>query len=126
MATKVAIPTDDGKTISQHFGQAAYFQVLTLENGQVTNSEQREKAHHEHGSQHEHDHQNGTHPGQAMFEGILDCQVLIAGGMGQPAYQRAQNQGMQVFLTGEKSISNAVTAYQAGELNSDQRSIHMH
>ncbi len=34
---KVAFVTDDGRTIHSHFGQARYFQVVTLENGQVLN-----------------------------------------------------------------------------------------
>ncbi|MEZ4519318.1 MAG: NifB/NifX family molybdenum-iron cluster-binding protein [Chloroflexota bacterium] len=33
--TKIAFPTDDGQTISRHFGRAARFLVLTVEDGQV-------------------------------------------------------------------------------------------
>ncbi len=120
---KIAIPTADGQTISAHLGQAHYFQILTLEDQQIINSEMREKARHEH---HDHQPENGIHPGQAMFALITDCQVLIAGGMGEPAYQRALNQGMQVFMTDEKNIPAALKAYQSGQLTSDQRRIHKH
>ena len=36
---KVAAITDDGKTISKHFGRAAYYLVATVENGAITSSE---------------------------------------------------------------------------------------
>ncbi len=122
---KIAFPTDDGQTISKHLGQARYFQVITLENGQVQSSEQREKAIHAHGD-HSHEHEVGNHPGQQMIEAIRDCQVLISGGMGQPMYQRAVSSGMQVYLTGEDRIADALAAFQQGQLASDMRRIHMH
>lgn len=62
----------------------------------------------------------------AMFSVIADCQVLVAGGMGEPAYQRAQAYGLEVYLTGEWKIDAALAAYQAGELKSDLRRVHAH
>jgi predicted Fe-Mo cluster-binding NifX family protein len=44
MNIKVAVPTDDGETICQHFGQAKYFKVIILENNQVKSSELREES----------------------------------------------------------------------------------
>ena len=32
---KLAVITDDGKTISQHFGRAVYYAILAVEDGQV-------------------------------------------------------------------------------------------
>jgi predicted Fe-Mo cluster-binding NifX family protein len=61
-----------------------------------------------------------------MFETIRDCQVLIAGGMGSPAYERAMSMGMEVYLTREKRIEGALQAYQAGKLDSDMRRVHVH
>ena len=122
---KVAFPTDDGETISKHLGQAQYFQVLTLADGQVQSAERREKASHSH-QDHDAHTETGVHPGQQMLETIADCQVLIAGGMGQPMYDRAVSSGLEVFLTGENQISAAVEAYQQGKLSSDPRRIHRH
>jgi predicted Fe-Mo cluster-binding NifX family protein len=62
----------------------------------------------------------------AMFSVIADCQVLVAGGMGEPAYQRAQAYGLEVYLTGEWKIEAALAAYQAGLLKSDLRRVHAH
>lgn len=122
---KIAFPTDDGETISKHLGQAKYFQVVTFENGQVASTERREKASHSH-QDHSHEQEGGVHPGQAMIEAIRDCQVLIAGGMGQPMYNRATSSGLEVYLTGEDRISDAVEAYLKGTLTSDMRRVHTH
>lgn len=35
MNIKIAAVSDDGQTISQHFGRAKYYTVLTIENGQI-------------------------------------------------------------------------------------------
>ncbi len=123
MISKIAIPTDDGKTISRHFGQAIYFQVITLENNQVKNSELRPKASHQHG---DHSHMDGIHPGQQMVESIADCQVLIAGGMGTPAYNRASTAGLKVILTGKTIIEEAIQAFISGKLENEPQLIHNH
>ena len=121
--TKIAVPTDDGQTLSQHFGQAANFKVITLRNDQVFSTELRPKASHRHG---EHNHAGGVHPGQAMVDSIADCQVLICGGMGSPAFNKAQSAGIQVILTRIQSIDAAIQAFQAGALEHDGQLIHQH
>jgi predicted Fe-Mo cluster-binding NifX family protein len=91
--------------------------------------EQRSKSYH--GAQQEHEHH--THGDEAhrtthnsMFEVINDCQVLIAGGMGEPAYRHAQEAGLTVVMTGEKDIQTALKEYREGNLESDPRRIHVH
>ncbi|MEN6570807.1 MAG: NifB/NifX family molybdenum-iron cluster-binding protein [Anaerolineaceae bacterium] len=122
MITKLAIVTDDGVTIHQHFGQARYFKILTLEDGVVKSAEIREKAIHEHGQM----PSDGIHPGQKMIDSISDCQVLISGGMGEPVFQRAESTGLRVVLTHYQDIDLAVQAYQAGTLESDLQLVHQH
>ena len=38
---KIAVVTDDGTTICQHFGRAQYYSIITIENGKVKGKEQR-------------------------------------------------------------------------------------
>ncbi len=45
---KIAVITENGKTISQHFGRAPYYLVFTIEDGKITNREMREKMGHQH------------------------------------------------------------------------------
>ena len=123
MKIKVAVPTDDGETISRHFGQANFFKIITLENNQVLSSEMREKARHQHG---DYSHSEEVHPGQKMVESISDCQVLISGGMGTPVYNRATAAGLKVFLTGNRSIDAAVQSYLSGTLDNNPSLVHSH
>lgn len=115
---KIAFPTDDGATISRHFGRAPLFVVVTLGDDQVEESrEQREKGYHAPGEPH-----SGPHPG--MFEPLHDCRVLIAGGMGIPAYEKARAAGLEVIATREHSIDAALQAYRAGTLSHETVLVH--
>ena len=123
MITKIAVQTDDGETINRHFGQAKYFKVFSIENGQILSSEMRAKASHQHG---DHSHANGVHPGQQMVDSISDCQVLISGGMGTPAFAKASAAGLQVVMTEIPAIQSAVEAYLSGNLSSNSALMHSH
>ena len=121
--TKLAFPTDDGETISRHFGQAKFFKILSVDDSHAGEPELREKASHQHG---EHTHAAGEHPGARMIESISDCQVLISGGMGTPALEKAEAKGLKVILTRLSSIDEALREYVAGSLESDERLVHQH
>ncbi len=126
MSRKIAVVTqEDGERISSHFGMAPWVRVYQVEDGVVVADELREKPHH---TQHPHHHHgdagHGGHGlGAQMISAIQDCQVLICGGMGQPAYRRAQEAGLEVVLAGGQA-ADAVQAYLRGELESDLRRIH--
>jgi predicted Fe-Mo cluster-binding NifX family protein len=122
MNIKVAVPTDDGETISRHFGQAKFFKIISLENERVVYSEMRQKATHQHG---DYSQSGAMHPGQKMVEDLADCQVLISGGMGAPVLNRATAAGLKVFLTGNTSIDAAVQAYLAGTLENNPALVHV-
>jgi len=121
---KIAFPSEDGQTIHQHFGRAPFYVVAHLDDDGSANFEQRSKAFH--GEQHSHALHEQPHGHSPMFAPISDCQVLIAGGMGQPAYQHAVEAGLKVIMTAEKSIAAALNAYLAGQLTTDERRIHQH
>jgi predicted Fe-Mo cluster-binding NifX family protein len=123
MITKIAFPTDDGETISRHFGQASHFKVLSLSDGRLGASELREKANHRRGEQAA---TEGGHPGQQMVETVSDCQVVISGGMGRPMLARLEAAGLQVYLVREESIAAAAQAFLAGTLQDDRRLVHQH
>lgn len=115
---RIALVTDDGETISNHFGQANAYRVFQIEDGRRTDLGTRPKPHHGHG-----DHQPSLHG--SMLEPIADCRVLIAGGMGAPAWEKARSAGLEVILTGGK-IDEALMAYASGALTSDERRLHQH
>lgn len=122
---RIAAVTDDGISISAHFGRASYYAVLTVENGQVVKRELRDKLGHSHfvhrEGQHEHNQPHGFGPEAQdrharMMSAIEDCQVLLARGMGWGARKSLEQAGIQAIITDVSDIDSAVQAYLAGEL----------
>ncbi len=127
MATlKIAVATTDGERLTAHFGETPWYEVFTIENGKIAARERRAKPYHD-----DHDHEPGTHAGEHhhgiggrnFFEPIQDCQILIAGGMGERAYEWAKNMGLKVYLTKGK-VEEVVQAYLDGTLQHDPRRVH--
>ncbi len=124
MMQKIAVVTENGRQISSHFGMAPAYRVYSIEDGKVVAEEERAKPHHTHHPDHNSGQaQHGLH--EDMFAPIGDCQVLICGGMGTPAYQKALAAGLEVVLTGGE-MRTAVDAYLLGQVNSDPRRVHQH
>jgi predicted Fe-Mo cluster-binding NifX family protein len=123
---KIAVITDDFKTISAHFGRAQQYQVFTVENGKIVAQESRSKANHtQFAEQEHHDHQPGEGHGSdpasqhrhgAMMDPIADCQVLLAGGMGMGAHAALASRGIQPILNDISEIDQAIKAYINGQL----------
>lgn len=129
---KIAIVTDDESAISQHFGRAAYYLVVTIEADQVVRRERREKPGHAqfagepHGPDHPHgpgahEHAHGWGSGSQsrharMAEVITDCQAVVCGGMGAGAYDNLRARGIQPIVTDIVSIEDAVRAFVEGRI----------
>jgi predicted Fe-Mo cluster-binding NifX family protein len=118
---KVGVVTDDGRTISSHFGRAQYYLVYDIVDGMVKGKEMRPKAsHHRPGMEpHVEGHQHGL--GEASFHdnmlsNVRDCEALIAGGMGMGMYEAIRGAGIKPFLTEMTSADQAVEAYVKGSL----------
>ena len=123
---KVAAITDDGKTISLHFGRAQYYLVATVEDGQIVNTELRSKLGHV--QFHDEPHANDQ-PGQPhgmdqeshnkhvrMADAIADCEALLCGGMGRGAYQSMVALNIRPVVTDHRDIQQAILAYANGQI----------
>jgi len=131
---KIAVITDDGKTISQHFGRAQYYLVATVENGQIVNREMRPKLGHNHFSNqpHEeegHEHHHGTDPAShdkhiQMSEAITDCEALLCRGMGRGAYESMKVRNIRPMVTDIADIDEAVIAYANGQIVDHTEKLH--
>jgi predicted Fe-Mo cluster-binding NifX family protein len=131
---KIAVISDDGTTISQHFGMAPLYVVATVENGKVTSKETRQKIGHQHfgpmhGEQHEHGAQHGFGADAQNKHGMMaqsasDCQVMLAGGMGYGAYASMTSLGIEVVITDVRDIDEAVKAYIEGKLPNLREKLH--
>jgi len=134
---KIAAVSDDGVTISQHFGRAPFYVVITVEEGRVTGREVREKMGHAHFAGEPHyGHEHGADPRGHGFDpaaqsrharmvgAIADCDVLLARGMGAGAYESLRQAGIRPVLTDIARIDDAVQAYLEGKLEDHPEWLH--
>jgi len=127
---KIAVVTDDGKTISQHFGRAKYYEVYDVQGGFITGSEKRPKTAH-HSGEEAHQREEGGHKGpeadakhNSMLANISDCDALIARGMGWGAFDAIKAAGVTPFITDIELADDAVKAYITGKLDSHTERLH--
>ena len=131
---KITAISDDGVTISQHFGRAPLYVVVTVEDGKVVGKESRDKAGHHTFAAHQppdlalgerHSCDAGSQARhQSMAGTISDCQVLLAGGMGWGAYESMQSYNIKPVVTDVKSIDEAVKLYLDGKLTNLMERLH--
>lgn len=137
---KIAVVTNNEKTISAHFGQAKYYLVFTVKDGEIVDRELRDKpvhqgrGHHQHGD-HQHDddpdHSHGHGQGRglgrrnvATLAPVSDCEVVLARGMGQRFYGSALQAGIRVIITDLARPEEAVKAYLEGTLTNHTENLH--
>ncbi len=130
---KIAAITEDGTAVSQHFGRAPLYVVLTVEDDKIVSKETRAKTgHHTFAAHHaelapgeRHGYDAGSQVRHAsMAENITDCQVLIAGGMGWGAYESLESRNIQPIVTDVENIDEAVKLYLEGKLPNLMERLH--
>lgn len=123
--TKIACITDDGKTISQHFGRAPYYVVFTVEDGAIIAREMRDKLGHQQFAASETQEAPGVRHGVdaashdkhvGMSQAIADCEALLCRGMGYGAYQSMEQLGIKPVVTDIEDVEAATMAYVKGQL----------
>ena len=130
---KIAVITDDGKTISQHFGRAPYYMVFSIEGEKIIHREMRDKMGHNQfsaiGPEEHHHEQHGidqaSHDKHTRMAGsIADCQALLCGGMGMGAYESMRRLNIKPVVTDLRDIEAAVQAYIDGKLVDHTEKLH--
>jgi predicted Fe-Mo cluster-binding NifX family protein len=114
---KIAIPTNDGISISAHFGRCRQFLIFEAQNGKVKLIETRENA----GC---HGHGSGSSDGAAEDHGhsgfvgaLQDCETVLCSGIGAGAMEALKAGGIRVLLVeAAGSAEQMVAAFQAGAL----------
>jgi len=104
---KVAFTTDDGTTITPHFGRANYFEVYEVKNGTVSLRERRDKLsfHSNHDESNLPDHDNRH---QAIYDAIKDCDFIVSGNMGYGIYDFLMENKKQPIITNIRNIDDAL------------------
>ena len=137
---KVAVVSDDGRTISPHFGRAQYYLVYELLDGRVLGKETRPKtAHHHQGEADLRPAVAGgvcdlpSHHGDTgaeatlhrdMLSGVADCEALIGRGMGRGMYESIRESNIRPYLTNIAVADDAVQAYVDGTLDCHTERLH--
>lgn len=98
---KVAIPTDDGRTLS-HFGRTKTVAVFTIEDGRVIGREDRPNP--------DAAHVDPAHH-RVMRDLVQDCAAVIAGMMGPPLVKTLQHAGVQILLAPAPDVEGCLQAY---------------
>ena len=130
---KIVAISDDGVNISQHFGRAPLYVVVTVEENKIVARETRPKTGHHTfaaaeqppapGERHGYDASSQAKH-RSMAESIADCQVLLAGGMGWGAYESMRSYNIETFVTNVDNIDEAVQLYLAGRLPNLMERLH--
>jgi len=134
---KIAAVSDDGTTISQHFGRAPFYVVVAVEDGRIVSREKRDKLGHAQfaGEPHAEEHRENDPRGHGfdtaaqnrharMAAAIADCEVLLARGMGAGAYESMRQAGIRPVVTDLATIDEAVQAVIAGQIVDHTEQLH--
>ncbi len=133
---RIAAVSEDGVTISAHFGRAPIYVVVSVDEGRLVSRETRDKLGHAQFAA-----EAGEGPHQAdprghgfdpvaqdrharMVAAIADCHVLLARGMGAGAFASMQQAGIDPIVTDVEDIDAAVEAYLAGTLRNEIEKLH--
>jgi predicted Fe-Mo cluster-binding NifX family protein len=117
---RIAVPTNDGTSISAHFGRSAAFLVYEIENGQIKSCELRTNAAQHSNAQSSCGDGSGQHQPHSHAEivsSLSGCDVVICAGMGWRAAEALKSSGIAPVLASVPgSPEEAVSAYLKGEL----------
>ena len=124
---KIAIASDDKKTISSHFGKTKGFVIFEVENEKIKNQEYRPNTFtgHARGLEHD-DHEIDRHT--PILNALKDCKAVITHGMGKRIYDDLKEIGIDVFITDETDVETAFELYVSGKLidKLDMKCLHEH
>jgi predicted Fe-Mo cluster-binding NifX family protein len=120
---KIAVATDDLKTVTGHVGRCNAFIIYDVENDKIVNQEIRENnfTHHrmqEHHGEHSHEHRHEHHHShQDLVDALKDCSHLICCGVGRRAIDDLDEKGIKVIITDEHSAEDAAIKLSKGILS---------
>jgi len=114
---KIAITSDDKKTISHHFGRALGFVVFEIQNGKSISRDYRENIGKNSGKCGSCDH-------SAMIENVKDCKIVISYGMGQIIYDDLINSNITPIVTEAKTVDEALNQFLNKQLKNHTDKLH--
>jgi nitrogen fixation protein NifB len=115
---RIAVPTNDGTLISEHFGRSAAFVIFETEDGQIKSRAMKANgAHHAQGVCGHHSTENKPHTHTGIVAALKGCEVVICAGMGSRAAEALKANGVSLIVTTTPGpAEEVVSAFLAGKL----------
>jgi predicted Fe-Mo cluster-binding NifX family protein len=115
---RIAVPTDDGTSIAQHFGRSAAFLIFETESDRITSrSTKTNHAKHVQGSCDQHSAGSQAHSHAGILCALEGCEVVICAGMGSRAAEALKAGGVtKIVVTTPGPAEETVSAFLAGKL----------
>ncbi len=117
---KIGVPTNDGVSISEHFGRSAAFLIYEIENGQIKAVEMRANGEHQSrlpGTCAHASGESGSHSHAGILAALDGCDAVICAGMGARAAEALREAKVRVIMAAAPGRGeDAVVAYLRGEL----------
>ena len=102
---KIAVVTDDERSICQHFGPACYYVVYTIEGTEIVAREIREKGTHI---------EDALGRQDAMIAAIRDCTAVLVGNVSLGSTIALEEAGIIPIATPFNNVQEAVQAFMEG------------
>lgn len=136
---RIAVVSDDGSTVSAHFGRARTYLVFETKDGVIQAEETLEKPTRDGrgreraapdagappaertGDGHGH---GGADAHRAMLDPIRGCDAVLAGGMGRGMQAHLRAAGIEAVLVAPGPAREAVARWLAGNLTHDPQRLH--
>jgi predicted Fe-Mo cluster-binding NifX family protein len=112
---KIAVASDDGKTIAPHFGRTLGFVIYDTDGKAIKVNKYKPNTFTGHalGLEHAGHHHDRHSP---ILTALADCAVVISHGMGRRLYDDLSAAGIQAIITDQTDARGAVEAYLNGQL----------
>jgi len=112
---KIAIASDDEKTVSRHFGRTRGFVVYTVNRSNSKRLEYRPNALRCPGAKAAHDANEEERHAQKA-QAFADCGIVIAGGMGSGMREALKRAGIQPVVTDQQTVEGVINGLRIGLL----------
>ena len=102
---KIAVASNNGERVGQHFGRVRHFVVVTVEEGAIVEREVRDNVNRRHGTITAGEHGHGD-----CFDAVsvvADCDAMVVGGMGHGAAAKFREAGIRAVVTDERVVDHA-------------------
>ncbi|MCB2221621.1 MAG: iron-molybdenum cofactor biosynthesis protein [Bacteroidetes bacterium] len=116
---KIAVASDDGKHIAQHFGRTRGFLIFDCIDDKIASTEYKLNTftHHHQGNGDEHHHEHGhQHSHDGILSALKDCKVVISRGMGRRLLDDFEEHGKEIYITDESEAEKAIQLFFKGDL----------